>query len=779
MSMLLKKILVLAISGILVLAILSISILWAFSNNLPDYKFLKNYKAPVSSKVYSGDGELVSDFSTEKRIFVPYNAIPEKIINSFLSAEDKNFFNHPGVDAKGVLRAIINNISNVLSSKRLEGASTITQQVAKNFLLTNEVSLNRKIKEAILAFRIERALSKERILELYLNQIYLGGGTYGVAAASLEYFDKPITDLTYVESALLAALPKAPSRYNPYKNKKLAKFRRDLVIKNLLDNNFINSAQYNSFIREEIKLKKRKKILLENSLYYVEDVRKDILDKFGYDKVYKEGLNIKTPLDLNLQTIATEALRDGLIAYDKRKGWRGPLDNKVYSEKWSKDLKKLKLEKVFNWDLAIVKNINKFSIEIETDKNETGIIEYKDINWIKKETSEIFKKGDIIFVKKIKKGIYSLKQIPEVNGSIVVMDPFTGRVLAMTGGFSFKQSEFNRASQALRQPGSAFKPFIYALALENDYTPSSLVLDAPLVLEQGTDLKLWKPQNYGKKFYGLSTLRTGIEKSRNLMTVRISQDLGLNKIVDFSKKLKIYDNPNELLSISLGSAETTLLKLSSAYSSFVNGGKLVTPILIDRIQDSEGNTILNTDNRVCNKCDEISHLGNQYPNIIDNFEQIFSPETAYQMTSILEGVVQRGTGKGLRDLNLDLAGKTGTTNKNTDTWFIGFTSKLLVGVYVGHDNPKSLGKRETGAKTAMPIFKNFIKNSTKKKDARPFKVANDVVMMVVDSETGEKASFGTKKTIIEVFKKKDINKEDLIKSKINNRLKNNNVLRFY
>ena len=777
--MLFKKILVLAISGILVLAILSISILWAFSNNLPDYKFLKNYKAPVSSKVYSGDGELVSDFSTEKRIFVPYNAIPEKIINSFLSAEDKNFFNHPGVDAKGVLRAIINNISNVLSSKRLEGASTITQQVAKNFLLTNEVSLNRKIKEAILAFRIERALSKERILELYLNQIYLGGGTYGVAAASLEYFDKPITDLTYVESALLAALPKAPSRYNPYKNKKLAKFRRDLVIKNLLDNNFINSAQYNSFIREEIKLKKRKKILLENSLYYVEDVRKDILDKFGYDKVYKEGLNIKTPLDLNLQTIATEALRDGLIAYDKRKGWRGPLDNKVYSEVWSKDLKKLKLEKVFNWDLAIVKNINKFSIEIETDKNETGIIEYKDINWIKKETSEIFKKGDIIFVKKIKKGIYSLKQIPEVNGSIVVMDPFTGRVLAMTGGFSFKQSEFNRASQALRQPGSAFKPFIYALALENDYTPSSLVLDAPLVLEQGTDLKLWKPQNYGKKFYGLSTLRTGIEKSRNLMTVRISQDLGLNKIVDFSKKLKIYDNPNELLSISLGSAETTLLKLSSAYSSFVNGGKLVTPILIDRIQDSEGNTILNTDNRVCNKCDEISHLGNQYPNIIDNFEQIFSPETAYQMTSILEGVVQRGTGKGLRDLNLDLAGKTGTTNKNTDTWFIGFTSKLLVGVYVGHDNPKSLGKRETGAKTAMPIFKNFIKNSTKKKDARPFKVANDVVMMVVDSETGEKASFGTKKTIIEVFKKKDINKEDLIKSKINNRLKNNNVLRFY
>ena len=780
MNKLFKKIIILITSGILLGGLVIISILWVFSNNLPDYKFLKNYKAPVSSKVYSGDGKLVSDFSTEKRIFVPYNAIPKKIINSFLSAEDKNFFSHPGVDAKGVVRAFINNISNVLSSKRLEGASTITQQVAKNFLLTNEVSLNRKIKEAILAFRIERALSKERILELYLNQIYLGEGTYGVAAASLEYFDKSITDLTYVESALLAALPKAPSRYNPYKNKELAKFRRDLVIKNLLDNNFISNAQYNSFIKEKIILKKRKKILLENSLYYVEDVRKDIIDKFGYNKVYKEGLNIKTPLDLSLQTNATNSLRKGLIAYDKRKGWRGPLTNKTYNKEWYKNLEKFKIESVFNWDFAIVKNVNKFSVEIETNKKEVGTIEYEDINWTKKEISEIFKKGDIIYVKKIKKGKFSLRQIPQVNGSIVVMDPYTGRVLAMTGGFSFKKSEFNRASQALRQPGSAFKPFIYALALENNYTPSSLVLDAPLVLEQGTDLKLWKPQNYGKKFYGLSTLRTGIEKSRNLMTVRISQDLGLSKIVDFSKKLKIYENPNELLSISLGSAETTLLKLSSAYSSFVNGGKLVTPILIDRIQDSEGNTILNTDNRVCDKCEEISHLGSDYPNIIDNFEQIFSPETAYQMTSILEGAVQRGTGKNLRDLNLDLAGKTGTTNKNTDTWFIGFTSKLLVGVYVGHDNPKSLGKRETGARTAMPIFKDFIKKSVKKKDARPFKVADNVVMMVVDSKTGEKASFGTKKTIIEVFKKKDINNKDLIKSKINNGTKNNNnILMFY
>ncbi len=778
MSKFIKKVLTITISCILLTVVLLISILWIYSNNLPDYKFLKNYKAPVSSKVYSGNGELVNDFSTEKRIFVPFNAIPSKIINSFLSAEDKNFFSHPGVDAKGVIRAVLNNISNIIYSKRLEGASTITQQVAKNFLLSNEVSINRKIKEAILAFRIERALSKERILELYLNQIYLGQGAYGVAAASLEYFDKPITDLTYVESALLAALPKAPSRYNPYKDKKLAKFRRDLVLKNLLENNYIKKKDYNLFINEPINLKKRKKIFLEDTLYFVEDVRKNILEKFGFDKVYKDGLNIKTPLDLKLQKIATESLRNGLLSYDKRRGYRGPITNKKYSKNWIKNLEKYKIEKTINWSLAIVTKVQNSFIEIEIKNKKKGYIYKNDIKWTNKEIDELFNIGDIIFVQNINSNTYSLRQLPKVNGAIVVMDPYTGRVLAMSGGFSFRQSEFNRASQALRQPGSAFKPFIYALALENNFNPSTLVLDAPLVLEQGTDLKLWKPENYGKKFYGLSTLRTGIEKSRNLMTVRISQDLGLKKIINFSKKLNIYDDPSELLSISLGSAETTLLKLSSAYSSFLNGGKLVQPILIDRIQDSEGNTILNTENRKCNKCEEVSHLSEEYPKIVDNFEQIFSQETAYQMTSMLEGVVQRGTGKGLKDLKLDIAGKTGTTNNNTDTWFIGFTSKLLIGVYVGFDNPRSLGKTETGAKTAMPIFKEFIRNAVQKQDARPFKVAENITMMVIDPLTGEKASFGTKKTIIESYKKNMLEDKSQI-NKLNNRLKNNNILRFY
>ena len=780
MNPLLKKVILLLSSSILLFFLIVVSVLWAFSNNLPDYKYLKSYKAPVSSKIYSGDGELIQDFSSEKRIFIPYNSIPKIVINSFLSAEDKNFFDHPGIDAKGVLRAIIKNISNILNSKRLEGASTITQQVAKNFLLTNEVSLQRKLKEAILAFRIERSLSKERILELYLNQIYLGQGSYGIAAASLEYFDKSIDELNYEEAALLAALPKAPSRYNPYKNEKVAKFRRDLVLKNLLENKYINKNKFEELKNKKIILNKRKKIFLEDSRYYVEEVRKDIIDKLGYDKVYKEGLNIKTPLNLDLQEIASNVLRNGIENYDRRKGWRGSIKNISSSNNNWKSLINDNLEKKIGWEIARVIKINDTKTIIETKNNKKGELNSLSLDWIKNsKNKKNLNVGDIIYVKQDKNSSYDLKQLPSVNGAIVVMDPYTGRVLALSGGFSFKKSEFNRATQALRQPGSAFKPFIYALALENGYTPSTLILDAPLVLKQGTDLKMWKPENYGKKFYGRSTLREGLEKSRNLMTVRISQDLGLNKIVNLSKKLGIYENPNELLSISLGSAETTLLKLTSAYCSFVNGGKFVNPKLIDRIQDSEGNTIFKTEDRYCENCKNISFLSDEVPKIKDNFKQIFSPQTAYQITSILEGATKRGTAKKLRDLNLDIAGKTGTTNKNTDTWFIGFTSDLVVGVYIGYDEPQTLGKFETGAKTAMPIFKSFVKRAVKKENTRPFKIPENITLMVVDSQTGKKVSFASKKTLIESFKSEKINQNFDVNLKNNNRLNNNNILKFY
>ena len=779
MSKLIKKLIIFFILFSLLGLIAIFTILWSYSNKLPDYQFLKNYKPPVSSKVYSGNGILISDFSAEKRIFVPYNAIPEKIINSFLSSEDKNFFKHPGVDAKGVLRAIKNNIFNLIRSNRLEGASTITQQVAKNFLLSNEVSLDRKIKEAILAFRIERALSKERILELYLNQIYLGEGSYGIASASLRYFDKPISELNYSEAALLAALPKAPSKYNPYKNKELATYRRNLVIKNIYENSFISKQDYEDLIKSKIILKKRKRIFLEDTRYFVEDIRKKVINDYGYDKIYQQGFNIKTPINLELQNLASKSLRKGLLEYDKRKGWRGPLDNRN-DKNWNNNLDKFYLEKNIGWEIAIVKRIDKFETVIETANKEKGIISYEDINWTRKNFDQIFNINDLIYVKKTSDGIFSLRQLPNVNGGIVVMDPYSGRVLAMSGGFSFKKSEFNRVSQAKRQPGSAFKPFIYALALENNYTPSSLILDAPIVLDQGDDLKMWKPENYGKKFYGLSTLRTGVEKSRNLMTVRISQDLGIDKIINFSKKLNIYENPDELLSVSLGSAETTLLKITSAYCSFVNGGKLVTPIIIDRIQDSEGNTIFNNEKRICDNCDKISFEGNSMPIVKSNFKQIFSPQTAYQMTSILEGAIQRGTGKRLRDLNLQLAGKTGTTNNNTDTWFIGFTSNLVVGVFVGYDSPRKLGKYETGSKTALPIFKEFIKNAVNIYEARPFKIAKGIKMMVIDADTGKKANFGSKKTIIESYKKEKIENQTYISNdriKLNN-LKNN-ILKFY
>ena len=778
MSKIFKKIFVGIIGISLILFILIIGILWNFSNNIPDYKFLKSYKPPVSSKVYSANGELVSDFSKEKRIFVPYSSIPQNVINAFLSAEDKNFFSHPGVDAKGVLRAVFNNINNIMTSKRLEGASTITQQVAKNFLLTNEVSINRKIKEAILAFRIERALSKERILELYLNQIYLGSGAYGVAAASLEYFDKSIKELNYIEAAMLAALPKAPSKYNPYRNIELAKFRRDLVLKNLFENNFINFTEYKDFKSQKIQLNKPKKVFLEDAQYYIEDVRKKVIETLSYEKVYKQGFNINTPINLKLQKIATESLREGLVDYDRRKGWRGPINNKKLNNKWSENLDEYEIEKSINWKIAIVKKIDKFSAEIETRDKKKGIINYKDITWTKKEFDNLFKIGDIIYVKQISNKNFSLQQIPKINGGIVVMDPFTGRVMAISGGFSFKSSEFNRASQALRQPGSAFKPFVYALALENNYTPSSLVLDAPLVLDQGSDLKMWKPENYGKKFYGPSTLRVGLEKSRNLMTVRIAQKIGVKNLTKFSKDLGIYDNPEELLSISLGSAETTLLKLTSAYSAFVNGGRLVSPILIDRIQDSEGNTILNNEKRKCSNCLKISFTGSEYPNINNPYKQVFSPQTAYQITSLLEGVIKRGTGKKLRDLNLNLAGKTGTTNENTDTWFIGFTSNLVIGVYVGMDNPQPLGKFETGSKTALPIFKKFIKEAVKKSDARPFKVSKGITMMVIDPLTGQKAKFSSTETILEAYKSKNVVEGKILYSN-NDRLGANNILRFY
>ena len=780
-----KKIIKLTIVIFILCLLFSISTLWYFSLDLPDYKILANYKPPISSRVHSGEGQLIAEYALQKRLFIPYDSVPKNIIYSFLSAEDKNFFSHPGIDAKSITRAIINNLKNIYSEKRLQGASTITQQVAKNFLLTSEISIKRKIKEAILAFRIERAYSKERIMELYLNQIYLGEGTYGIAAASLEYFDKAVNDLNYEEAALLAALPKAPNKYNPFKSIERAKTRRNFVLKNLYDNSYINYTEYKDLIKKEIKTKKRKIKLLEEANFYSEEVRRIVTDTYGYDELYKGGLSIRTPLNSNYQIKALEALREGLEKYDKRHGWRGPITN-LNSVDWQKDIKEFIYDKSLHWELAKVIDVNQLSLKIEIENKEVGFIDFKNIKWTRKKSFEdLLKLNDIIYVQKIKKNKWSLKQLPKINGAIVVMDPYTGRVLAMVGGFSFKLSEFNRATQAKRQPGSAFKPVVYAAALENGFNPSTLILDAPFVIDQGEGLKTWKPENYGKKFYGPSTLRTGLEKSRNLMTVRVAQKVGFDQISKITKDFGIYDQVPELLSVSLGAAETTLVKLTNAYCTFVNGGKKVTPIFIDRIQDRRGKTIFNADKRKCIGCEEISYLKDEIPLIQDDRKQIISSETAYQITSMLEGVIKRGTGRELRDLNLSLAGKTGTTNKNMDAWFLGFTSKLVIGVYVGFDEPKTLGKYETGAKVALPVFKKFVEKVIRKKDALPFKVPKGINLVMVDVETGLQPNDNTKRVIYESFKGEDNFIVGLENSSDKNRLgtydSNNQatILRFY
>ena len=737
----------------------SFSTLWYFSIGLPDYKKLSTYQPPISSRVYSNDGRLIAEYALEKRLFIPFESIPDKVINSFLSAEDKNFFDHPGVDARGVTRAFIRNIKNILTDKRLEGASTITQQVAKNFLLTNEVSLKRKIKEAILAFRIEKAYTKKRILELYLNEIYLGQGSYGVASASLEYFNKSVKELNYNESALLAALPKAPSKYNPYKSPSLAKLRRDLVLNNLKENGYISNKEFKELSEKEINLNKRKISLIKEARSYTEEVRRIVSSDYGFKKLYSEGLSISTPLNGKYLIEALNALRFGIESYDKRHGWRGPITNTSRDVNWKKRVNNLPIDETLNWEIAEVLNVSEYESKIRIiNKNTQEKIVFQNLKWTgKKSFNELFEQGDLIFVKEESKGNWILKQLPLVNGSIVVMNPYNGKVKALVGGYSFISSEFNRATQAKRQPGSAFKPFVYSAALESGFLPNSIILDAPFVSEQGKGLKNWKPENYGKKFYGPSTLRKGIEKSRNLMTVRVAQNVGFEKISNISKVLGIYENVPELLSVSLGSNETTLLKLTNAYCTFINGGKKVNPVLINRIQNRRGKTIFNSESGDCEGCKIISSKKDKIftPKIIDNYEQVLSKETAYQITSMLEGAVKRGTGKKLRTLNVPLAGKTGTTNDNFDAWFIGSTSDLTIGVYIGFDNPKSLGKYETGSKAALPVFKKFIENAIYKEEMKSFKVPETINFFSINYDNGEFMGFREAKSITEAFKEEN------------------------
>jgi penicillin-binding protein 1A len=766
--------LVLGVLGVTVIA----GVFWHFGQGLPDYKQLASYEPPTVTRIHAGDGSLLAEFAREKRAFVPIGSIPKMVVKAFLSAEDKKFYEHAGVDFIGIARAIVTNLRRMGTGQRLVGASTITQQVAKNFLLTNEVSIDRKVKEAILAFRIERALSKDRILELYLNEIYLGVGSYGVAAAALNYFDRSLDELTLPEIAYIAGLPKAPNNYHPTRKSDAAKIRRNYVVGRMLSDGYITPESAEAAKTAPLIVRKRSGAAVAQADYFVEEVRRELTDRYGDKRLYGGGLSVRTTLDPRLQKIAETSLRDGLIAYDRRHGWRGPLAHLGSASDWQKKLDQFSLPEGLAdarpaWRKALVLAVDATKADIGFADGARGHLSLAQLKWARAwlkdqkrgpritAPDEVLKVLDVVLVERLRtdakgkeppKGALGLRQIPNIDGAVVAMNPHTGRVLAMSGGFSYGRSEFNRATQAKRQSGSAFKPFVYLAAMDNGYTPSSIVLDAPFVIDQGPGVGIWKPSNYTKKFYGPSPLRLGVEKSRNLMTVRLAQVIGMDKISDYGEKFGIVRNMPELLSSSLGAVETTLLKITTAYAMLVNGGKRITPTLIDRIQGRHGRTVFRHERRLCSYCSNIQWGGQLVPVVPDNRDAVADPISAYQIVSMLEGVVQRGTGRRIRAVGKPLGGKTGTTNKSFDTWFIGFSPDLAVGVFAGFDKPRSLGRRETGSSVAVPIFRDFMAAALKGQPPLPFRIPKGVRLVRVNSSTGKLAQPGERNVIFEAFK---------------------------
>ncbi|MEE8530994.1 MAG: penicillin-binding protein 1A [Hyphomicrobium sp.] len=755
-------------------------VLWKVSKDLPDYESLSKYEPPVMTRIHAHDGSLISEYARERRIFVPINTIPKQVIAAFLSAEDSRFYQHGGLDFQGIARAVYKLVEAKVQGKvrRIEGASTITQQVAKNFLLSNERSMERKLKEAILAIRIERAYSKDKILELYLNEIYLGIGAYGVAAASLSYFNKELKDLTIEEVAYLAALPKAPNNYHPFRKTQAALIRRNWIIGQMENNGYITSEQAEAAKAKPLGVQLRKLgAHVFAAEYFAEEVRRQIYKEYGEDKLYGGGLSVRTTLDPRLQRIARNALMGGLAQFDRRKGWRGPVSKIDVSGDWGKGLIDIKSpDDISPWRLGVVLTVaaKKAVVGLKPAKTQDGKlvdtreaveIAFEEVKWAKsaktktvpKAVTDILSPGDVIYVAPKDpediSGVWSLMQIPKVSGGIIAMDPHTGRVLAVVGGFSFHISQFDRAMQARRQPGSSFKPFVYATAIENGYKPTSIVLDAPIEIEQGPGQDIWRPENYEKeKSGGPSTLRLGIEKSRNQMTVRLAQDLGMPMITEYAKRFGIYDDLLPVLSMSLGAGETTLLRMATAYGMLANGGRKVRATLIDRIQDRWGRTVWRHDQRVCENCKAEEWTGQDEPQIFDDRQQIIDPHTAYQLTSILEGVVQYGTGRSLKKLGRPLAGKTGTTNKEKDAWFVGYSPDLVVGVFVGYDTPRPMGKGQTGGRVAAPIFGSFMKKALADEPATPFRIPSGIKLVRINHRTGLRASVDQPDTIIEAFK---------------------------
>jgi penicillin-binding protein 1A len=744
-------------------------VVWKYSRDLPEHSQLENYEPPVMTRVHAGDGGLLSEYAKERRLYLPIQAMPRLLVSAYLSAEDKNFYSHKGVDPEGIIRALVTNYRN--KGARQQGASTITQQVAKNFLLSGEQSYERKIREALIALRLESTFNKDKILELYLNEIFLGTPSpgrniHGVAAAALEFFGKSVHELTLPEIAYLAALPKGPNNYHPIDKRDAAIVRRNWVIERMVENGFVNRADADKAKAEPLVVNMRAvSANLLNSGYFAEEVRRELTERYGSKKVLEGGLSVRTTLDPKLQILARKSLMDGLVRYDEARGWRGS-DKKIStSGDWGAALAAEPLySDVQPWRVAVVLSVNDQEARIGVQPRRlpagqiererlVGVIPQDGARWTRRRLTQALSPGDVIYAEPVegRQGQFRLRQFPEISGAMVVLDPHTGRVLSMVGGFSFDQSEFNRATQALRQPGSSFKPFVYATALDNGYTPSSIIVDEAIEIDQGGTLGVWRPENYGGDFAGPRTLRYGIEQSRNLMTIRLARDVGMPLIAEYSKRFGIYDDMLPVLAMSLGAGETTVLRLTSAYGMLANGGRRIKPTLIDRIQDRYGATIYRHDERNCSTCQTDRWTSQDEPRLVDRRERVIDPMSAYQITSMMEGVIQRGTATVVKSVGKTLAGKTGTTNEAKDVWFVGYSADLAVGVFMGFDKPRSLGDSATAGQYAAPVFRDFMAAALKDKPDVKFRVPSQMKLVRVSRGTGTRVGPG-EDAIIEAFK---------------------------
>lgn len=724
-----------AIAGVAVLSLVAVAgfsaAIWAawLFHDMPDAGDLADYHPPTATRAYAWDGTLIGEFSRERRIYIPYDAIPATLAEAFLAAEDKNFFKHRGVDFSGLSRAMVRNVFNAARGRRLEGGSTITQQVAKNILLTNDPTLGRKLKEAILAGRLEQTLSKERILELYLNEIWLGYRSYGVGAAAYNYFGKSLADLTLAEAAYLAALPKGPDNYHPIRHEQNAIERRNWVLDQMAGQGWVTRAEAEAAKREDLIVQQEPtRAKYRDADYFVEEVRRRGLATLG-QRLNEGGYYMRTTLDPRLQSAARLALMNGLEAYDRRHGWRGAWGHVTTLAGWEEEARQqARPSERRSWRAAVVTSVAGGNVQVRTIDGQTGALAAADVAWARR--GKGIGNGDLIFVAPADEGgDFQLKQIPQVNGAIVALEPDTGRVLAMVGGYSFSLSSFNRATQAERQPGSAFKPIVYAAALENGYTPASVVMDAPITLA-GAHGEAWRPENYNHKYYGALQLRRGLELSRNAMTVRLAQGVGMRRISDLAERMGVTEDMDRVLAMALGSGETTVFRLAGAYAAFVNGGRKVEPHLIELIQDRDGETIYKAEGRDCDRCDA-GFNGDESPRIPPAGAQVIDPVTAYQIASMLEGVVQRGTATQARSLGKPVGGKTGTTNDYRSAWFMGFSPDLVVGVFVGFDDNRSLGEGETGSVAAVPIFIEFMEEALKGVEAKGFQAPENAKFAMV------------------------------------------------